>query len=317
MLENRMKKTGWISKKFFMARKNFRKVKFSKNSNNFIEDILSIFSTQHKSFVVFMFLFCFTFFFIAFNLENFLVFIDEKTREEFISWMDRFPHLRIVGNKINFPVRSLRAEHVSNYEEIIAIDPPPHHYHESFKMLDQELNEKLSLRKTREPSANQFKVDDLEKLLRITSSSGLSRNHQQQNSKKLVDRTSTFIVKQQNSVGLNNIKKLSRIQEHKKFELTPITIIQRELDNKLSYSATSQPVKSIKSAQLNKMYADISNERQKIPKNEFSSKSASIHHHKKVNQNNIQLPPFNYDLDFPSFIQVRGYNNQKSRYMKH
>lgn len=230
--------------------------------------------------------------------------------------MDRFPHLRIVGNKINFPVRSLRAEHVSNYEEIIAIDPPSQYYHESFKMLDHELNEKLSLRKARQPSANQFKVDDLEKLLRITSSSGLSRNHQQQNSKKLVDRTSTFIVKQ-NSVGLNSIKKLSRIQEHKKFELTPVTIIhQRELDNKLSYSATSH-VKSIKSAQLNKMYADISNERQKIPKNEFSSKSASIHHHKKVNQNNIQLPPFNYDLDFPSFIQVRGYNNQKSRYTKH
>lgn len=249
---------------------------------------------------------------------NFLV--DEKTKEEFLSWMNRFPHLRIVGRKIEIPLRShQRVDYISNYEEIIAIDPPLHH--EPFKMLDQELNEKLSLRKARQPSANQLRADDLEKLLRITSSSGLSRNHQPQQSrqlpaKKLVDRTSTFIVKQ-NSVGLHNIKKLSRIQEHKKFELSPVTIIhQRELDNKLSYSATSPYVKSIKSAQLNKIYADISNERQKIPKNEFSSKSASIHHHKKVNPNNIQLPPFNYDLEFPSFIQVRGYN-QKSRYMKH
>jgi hypothetical protein len=207
-----------------------------------------------------------------------------------------------------------RLESLSNYEEIFAIDPPV--FLEPFKMLDQELNEKLSLRKSRQRSASQLKVDDLEKLLNITSSSGLSRNHQQPQIpvKKVVDRTSTYLVKQ-NSVGLHNIKKLTRIQEHKKFELTPVTLISnaRELD-KHSYSATtatSPYVKSIKSAQLNKLYADISNERQKIPKNEFSSKSASIHHHKKMNPNNpnLQLPPFNYE--FPSFIQVRGYSNHK------
>jgi hypothetical protein len=255
-----------------------------------------------------------------------LFFPDEKTKEEFESWMSRFPHLRVVGTKINLPLRSQqRVEFVSNeYEEVIAIDPAPHYRHEPFKMLDQELNEKLSLRRVRQPSgSSQLKSDDLEKLLRITSS-GLSRNHQQQmnrmqQSKKVIDRTSTFIVKQ-NSVGLAN-KKLSKIQEHKKFELTPVTIIHhhRELDNKLSYSATSPYVKSVKSASKLPLYADITYERQKIPKNEFSSKSASIHHHKKVNPNNIQLPPFNYDdLDFPSFIQVRGYNNQKSsKFMKH
>jgi hypothetical protein len=234
--------------------------------------------------------------------------VDDKTKEEFQSWMQRFPHLRIIGTRINLPLRNQqRFESLSNYEEIFAIDPPV--FLEPFKMLDQELNEKLSLRKARQPSASQLKVDDLEKLLRITSSSGLSRNHQQQQIplKKVVDRTSTYLVKQ-NSVGLHNIKKLSRIQEHKKFELSPVTIIPRELD-KHSYSATtatSPYVKSIKSAQLNKLYVDISNERQKIPKNEFSSKSASIHHHKKMNPNNpnLQLPPFNYE-----FIQVRGYSN--------
>lgn len=74
-------------------------------------------------------------------------------------------------------------------------------------------------------------------------------------------------------------------------------------------------VKSVKSASKLPFYADIT-EREKHPKSELSSKSASIHHH-KMNQNNIQLPPFNYDLDFP-IIQGRGYNNQNSsRFMKH
>jgi hypothetical protein len=177
----------------------------------------------------------------------------------------------------------------------------------------------------------------LEKLLRITSS-GLTRNQPQvyrpPNSKKVIDRTSTFIIKQ-NSVG----KKLSKIQEHKKFEINPITIHhqKRELDNKLSYSATSSSrmgpilnvkflfkkpdlmddVKSVKSASKLPLYAEIATDRQKLPKHELSSKSASIHHHHKMNPNTIQLPPFNYDLDFP-IIQGRGYNNQKtSRFMKH
>lgn len=222
-------------------------------------------------------------------------------------------------------------------EEIIAIDPPIYNYHsEPFRLLDQELNEKLRIRKARQGSAsNQSRAEDLEKLLRITSS-GLSRNQQPnrpQNSKKVIDRTSTFVIKQ-NSVG----KKLSKIQEHKMFQIHPITLHhqKRELDNKLSYSATSSSrlnpvlnvkflskkldlqddVKSVKSASKLPIYSEII-ERQKLPKSELSSKSASIHHHNKLNQNNIQLPPFNYELDFP-IIQGRGYNNQKSsRFTKH
>lgn len=222
-------------------------------------------------------------------------------------------------------------------EEVFAIDPPQHHIHsEPFRLLDHELNEKLSLRKARQGSgSNQSRAEDLEKLLRITSS-GLTRNQHQirpQNNKKVVDRTSTFIIKQ-NSVG----KKLTKIQEHKKFEISPIAMDhqRRELDNKLSYSATSSSrmgpilnvkflykkpdisddVKSVKSASKLPLYADVI-ERQKLPKHELSSKSASIHHHHKMNQNTIQLPPFNYDLDFP-VIQGRGYNNQKSsKFIKH
>ena len=227
---------------------------------------------------------------------------------------------------------------VEHVEEVIAIDPPIQHYHsEPFRLLDHELNEKLYIRKARQASgANQSRTEDLEKLLRITSS-GLTRNQQQQkqlNNKKVVDRTSTFIIKQ-NSVG----RKLSKIQEHRKFEINPISMHhqKRELDNKLSYSATSSSrigpilnvkflfkkpdilddVKSVKSASKLPLYTDLATfDRQKLPKSELSSKSASIHHHNKMNPNTIQLPPFNYDLDFP-IIQGRGYNNQKSRFMKH
>lgn len=129
-------------------------------------------------------------------------------------------------------------------------------------------------------------------------------------------------------------KKLFRIQEHQHFEKNPTQ--KQELDNKLSYSAASSSrigpilnvkflykkpelivddVKSVKSASKLPLYADIL-DRQKLPKHELSSKSASIHHHHRMNQNVIQLPPFNYDLDFP-VIQGRGYNQNSSRFIKH
>lgn len=246
---------------------------------------------------------------------------------------------RIVGTKIELPSKVVQRQ-ADYIEEIIAIDPPIQSFHsEPFRLLDQELNEKLYIRKARQASGSyQSRAEDLEKLLRITSS-GLTRNQPQQrpqNNKKVIDRTSTFLIKQ-NSVG----RKLSKIQEHKKFEINPITIShqQRELDNKLSYSASNSSssrmgpilnvkflfkkpeilndVKAVKSASKLPIYSDlVTYERQKLPKSEFSSKSASIHHH-KINPNTIQLPPFNYDLDFP-IIQGRGYNNQKpSRYIKH
>lgn len=226
-------------------------------------------------------------------------------------------------------------------EEVLAIDPPFQHYHcEPFRMLDHELNEKLSIRKARQASGtNQSRAEDLEKLLRITSS-GITRNQQPirpPSNKKVVDRTSTFMIKQ-TSVG----RRLTKIQEHKKYELNPITLHhqKRELENKLSYSATStsrmgpilnvkflykkpdllEDVKSVKSASKLPLYADIATyERQKFSKTELSSKSASIHHqiNNQMNPNTIQLPPFNYDLDFP-IIQGRGYNNQKSsKLIKH
>lgn len=238
------------------------------------------------------------------------------------------------------PAKTSEQNSIEYVEEVLAIDPPIQQFHsEPFRLLDHELNEKLSIRKARQASGtNQSRAEDLEKLLRITSS-GLTRNQPQQRpqtNKKHIDRTSTFIIKQ-SSVP----KKLSKIQEHKMFELSPAVLhTKRELDNKLSYSATSSSrmgpilnvkflykkpdnillddVKSVKSASKLPLYADITTyERQKQPKQELSSKSASIHHQRKVNPNTIHLPPFSYDFDFP-IIQGRGYNNQtNSRFIKH
>lgn len=238
---------------------------------------------------------------------------------------------RIVGTAIQIPPRSL-LNNVEYVEEVIAIDPPIQpFYSEPFRLLDHELNEKLSIRKARQVSGtNQSRAEDLEKLLRITSS-GLTRNQPARPQSRKIDRTSTFIIKQNSVVS----KKLSKIQEHKKFEMS--SALQRDIDNKLSYSAISSSrmgpilnvkflykkpdimddVKAVKSASKLPLYADIATyDRQKMPKQELSSKSASIHH-QKVNPNTIHLPPFNYELDFP-IIQGRGYNNQKSsKFVKH
>ncbi|CAG9809264.1 unnamed protein product [Chironomus riparius] len=247
---------------------------------------------------------------------------DDKTREEFSYWMKAFPHLRVVGKKIeNLPQRNNSS--IEYVEEVIAIDPPlPLRFEgESFKLLDQELNEKLSIRKQRQLSAkgysiNNAKAENLEKLLRITSS-GITRNQNQtQNfrptisNKKIVDRTSTYEIKHNNYVPTNyhHINKLSQIKERDFAD-----------SEKLSYSASSSSrmgnllnVKFLyKKPEFLDSIQSVKSATSKLPLYELvsldksdnnMSKSASIH---KKNLNIIQLPPFNYDLDFP-IIQGRG-----------
>lgn len=224
--------------------------------------------------------------------------------------MKAFPHLRIVGKKIETPPR-IAQNPINFYEEIIAIDPPER---DSFKLLDQELNEKLSLRKSRQLSAkNQLKSDNLEKLLRITSSGITGRNksvnQKEQTARKYVDRTTTVILKQ-NSNGVYGIG--TRISQN------------RECDaEKLSYSATSRPpllnVKfllrkpestldessKVKSASKLPLYSDLKSI--DLSKSELSSKSASLH---AKNINIIQLPPFN------SFRGIEGRSIQSAFYGK-
>jgi hypothetical protein len=222
--------------------------------------------------------------------------------------MKAYPHLRVVGKKIEVPLKR-QTNPIDFYEEIIAIDPP-HVERDSFKLLDQELNEKLSLRKTRQSSAkNQLKNDNLEKLLRITSSgiSGRNYNHNQkpQSVRKYVDKTSTVVIKQNS----NNGSRLSKIQE-------------RDVEKLSSYSATSRPLLNVKflfkkpeSAVLDEN-PKVKSASSKLPLYELrsldqphknhheflSSKSASLH---TKNINLVQLPPFNY-LDFQGIIQGRS-----------
>lgn len=246
--------------------------------------------------------------FLPFRLDviNYFLLIDEKTREEFQLWMKAFPHLRVTGKKIEVPLKVRQINPVEFYEEIIAIDPPQLEC-DSFKLLDQELNEKLSLRKS--SAKNQLKNDNLEKLLRITSS-GISgrnnnHNHKPQSVRKYVDKTSTVIVKQ-NSNG----SRLSKIQE-------------RDLE-KLSYSASSRPILNVKflfkkpeSVVVLDQNPKVKSASSKLPLYELRSldqphkshqeilatKSASLH---TKNVNLIHLPPFNYDLDFQGIIQGRS-----------
>jgi hypothetical protein len=237
-----------------------------------------------------------------------------------------------VGKKIeNLPPRNNSS--VEYVEEVIAIDPPlPLRFEgESFKLLDQELNEKLSIRKARQLSAKghaaNMKAENLEKLLRITSS-GLTRHQNVKptaNNRRTIDRTSTYEVKNTNIVpsNFNHIKKLSQIKER--------DFVDAE---KLSYSASSSSrmgsllnvkflykkpeyldsVQSVKSATSKlPLYELVS-----LEKSDNLSKSASIH---KKNLNIIQLPPFNYELDFP-IIQGRGIQsafgkNASTRTFKH
>lgn len=197
--------------------------------------------------------------------------------------MRAFPHLRVVGKKLETPIN--RQNPTIYYEEIIAIDPPEK---DSFKLLDQELNEKLSLRKSRQLSAkNQMKNDNLEKLLRITSS---GRNKNYNNNQK--ESTTRVVSLKQNVNGING----SRIFQSK----------ESDSEKLASYSATTrQPLLNVKflfkkPEHLLDDSSKVKSATSKLPLYELrsfddrkydpSSKSASFH---AKNINIIQLPPFN------------------------
>lgn len=251
---------------------------------------------------------------------------------------------RIIGTKIKLPPRPQLNYNPQNFvDEIIAIDPPPPS--ESFKNLDFELNEKLSIRRARQ-SANgvrHVRDDELEKFLRVTSS-GVVRN-QQQISRKTVDKTVVMKQSNNNTTGIsfqNDNRKLSKIHENKK--LHSANFLKGSnigIDEKLIIHSATPPrpphdvkfvykkpnrvvtfdeVKSVKSASKLPMYAEISRiEPMKANKTQLSSKSASIHHsQRRANLNSIRLPPFSYDIEYPFIesvkytdLEVRGYN-QKS-----
>lgn len=199
--------------------------------------------------------------------------------------------------------------------------------------MDFELNEKLSIRRARQSAngARHVRDEELEKFLRVTSS-GVARN--QQVSRKTVDKT---IVMRQQGGG-----KLSRIHENRKLHFgangnvgmdekfiihsaaAPARPPQQHHNDDVKFvykkpnRVTFDEVKAVKSASKLPMYAEISRiEPMKMAnKSQNASKSASIHHQRRANLNTIRLPPFSYDLDYP-YIEVRGFNNQKSSLPKH
>lgn len=204
--------------------------------------------------------------------------------------MKAFPHLRVVGKKIEVP--SMRQNHTTYYEEIIAIDPPEG---DSFKLLDQELNEKLSIRKSHQLSAkNQLKNENLEKLLRITSSGMSSGRNKSYNNQKEIRKNERVITVKQNGNGIYG----NRIFQNKESE-------------KLSFSAsTRQPLLNVKflfkkPEHLLDDSSKVKSATSKLPlyelrslddrhtKFDLSSKSASFHA-KNINIIQLQkLPPFN------------------------
>jgi hypothetical protein len=247
-------------------------------------------------------------------------------------------NIRVVGKKLNLPPRTQLSFDHNYIDEIIAIDPPLASV--SFKCLDHELNEKLSLRKARQSASGirQVKDEEIEKFLRVTSS-GVTRSQQQQpaTTKKTIEKT--VVIKQNSNSGLfSSAKRLSKINEDDK-RVDSISF-HRDFEDKLiihsasqsrpildvKYSVFRKPnnnsvifddIKSIKSASKLPIYADISRFDPIKVNNKplLSSKSASIHHQRRVNINTVRLPPFNYDLDYP--FEVRGYNNQKTKLSKH
>jgi Protein of unknown function (DUF3719) len=79
-------------------------------------------------------------------------FLDKQTREEFQEWMTAFPHIRVVGQPMNYYFDDLVRPSDENYDETFAIDPP---MLANPPGLEIECK-KLSLNERR----NQLKIDD-------------------------------------------------------------------------------------------------------------------------------------------------------------
>lgn len=236
--------------------------------------------------------------------------------------MQAFPHLRVIGKQMDYPPPMKRSSNVQ-FEEIFAIDPPvARSRNDSFVLLEHELNEKLSIRRSQQNCAYQLKNIDIEKYLRITSS-GILQSHQQQPkslsaTKKSID---TYVI---NPINFGGRRKLSKIQEYKKFDFHPSSNHQQvqnncELDG-LTFSSVSPRILNIKfllskpdeiscaikpcSLKIKSATSKLSPTKYfnglsvKINKNDTfapaSSKSASLH--KGKHPNVLQMPSLNYDF---------------------
>lgn len=228
-------------------------------------------------------------------------------------------------------------------DEYFAIDPPIEKIeNDTFSFsLDEELHEKLMLRKSRYNNSN-LKNNDVEKYLRITSGPIIrNQHHFQQQNKKAIDRSYTF---KPHSNFIGNNQKLNQIQENKRYdhptELRNSTLKVQGI-TKISYSATSRmpPILNIKFLKETELpqsgkpsvksattkfsstnhYDEIDEKRSRKcintlgllhPATLISSKSATFSSKfnklNSKNQNIIQLPALHRNLDFNSEIVGRS-----------
>ena len=204
----------------------------------------------------------------------------------------------------------------AQFEEIFAIDPPvARSRNDSFMLLENELSEKLSMRRSQQNYFTQLKNNDIENYLRITSSGNLQGNQQKQKSvsdtKKKNDHSTTYVIK---PISIVDNRKLSRIQEYERFDLHPSTnqilmisaISPRIINKKILHAKPCEIISAqescslkIKSATSKLLPTTYTNELMvKFNKNDnlalLSSKSASLH---KVKHTHIlPMPSLNYDF---------------------
>lgn len=156
---------------------------------------------------------------------------DPKLRNEFLDWMTLFPHIRITGEQIPFHFDCCAVPCDVNYEEIIAIDPPPIqkcHGLSSRKHLNitTHKDEYNNIPINRRLSAiNHYQLD---KCIRITSGSILShRNHFHKTN-----------AEQQKPIRTNRI---TSINEH-----SPIRIASVKSDFYGHRKITNQPIQNVR-----------------------------------------------------------------------
>lgn len=109
---------------------------------------------------------------------------ETKTRNEFLEWMELFPHLRIVGNKI--PIYydpSAKEENFVN--EILAIDPPIERYNSRSKSSSRKTStDEIYFTRKSSKLKEDHLSSDLNKFLKISRSPVMARRQHLNNSQK-------------------------------------------------------------------------------------------------------------------------------------
>lgn len=109
---------------------------------------------------------------------------EPKTRNEFLEWMELFPHLRIVGQKV--PIYydpAAKEEHFIN--EILAIDPPIERYNSRSKSSSRKTNtDEIYFTRRSSKSKEDNLSSDLNKFLKISRSPVMTRRQHLNNSQK-------------------------------------------------------------------------------------------------------------------------------------